>query len=364
MVGELLQRWSIIPHGQRNFIIAVVMMWSFSSVGFIFCDVPLSDIGENKPYILNNEASLRHFLREHDEQWVRFIGMLYTSPLETWWHATNRWSRDLVMMLAKNEEQGERALKAFKEWYSVTPQERLDNMEVQKIPVENLNDFLVEMKLHDDQVHDDVTTLPETVMQLKAQEKFCNATSCITQDIAYTWEEVEKWATTDKAQALGWDNFDPYNREKERRVYRKILALSRLYQSTDPQVWERRYEAEPIDMHTVQSVAYGAIGDVKPRARDDWHITDAAMNKMSKDSKLRRWFENQPNRSLEAVTVMKALNALNVYIQSHDTNTVGWMYSRAIADLRGRMIHAYATDPRLGEVGDNCLNIGRGVCLT
>lgn len=361
---NLIERWRMIPYNQRGFILIVLGMWTFSTVGFVVGEAPLSELEGRKPTILNVEASLRSYLRGSDNALLAFLDALYTSPVEIWWKMTKQWSVEMVTMLARHGIDGERAIQALRNWYLKSPQERLDDMVVAKIPVYNLMDYLDEMKLHDSRVYTDITNFPESVTKLKALQQHCNTTSCISEEIGYDWEEVEEWSLGYHAKRIGWDAYDPYNRDKQRGTYKRLLALSKLYQTSDIQEWERRFETQPVDMDNIFSLAYGVGNETYGRARDDWHITDGMMARLGENSRLATWFKAQETRTLDAIDVAKSLNALNLYLQSHDTNAIGWMNTASIMDLRGKRMEAYATDPLIGEVGRNCLNIGRGVCLS
>lgn len=341
---EVVDRFMLIPEGQRKFLFYLLCMWTISTIGFVSGVPPISEVGGGKVTILNVEASLRHYLRNNDKGILMVMDMIYTSPIENWWKVTRRWSQEIITALCDMGIGADIAIDAFKKWYEMKAIERLRNMELNRLPINEVIEHLE--AIHPgyglENLKPDVTMLADQLEEQPLPENTWGLPH-------YSGRVIDNWLSNNHYER--WANYDPKNREKDRSTYLILRATQEAYQIFDMTALAEGYENGTI---TLQEPGYHT------NRSNDWNITNEDMQ--LHDCKLKSWYDARKDRDTNSDEFKQVLSLANLYIQSHSSNTVGWMNSHALRNVKsGNMI--YSNETNHGKRGEICLALSSNFCM-
>lgn len=303
----------------KQALIYLLFVWVFSTYGYLCGAKPVDQVTREEAQIFNLEASFRDYLSKSDDVLIKLLDFLYRSPVETWWERTKTWSRKLVVAMHRIENIA--ALRAFKEWYNVKPTERVALGKMESLDV----GYILEK----------VLDLNEEDPWQKAKETFAENLPDAVIGRDYGLEDL-KWRPGMKGVPPDWEEVDPLNRRYHRNAYTFIaMALK-------PGTNITQLGPEIFDRHVTMSL-------LRYHRNSDLQITDIEIDKLPNNPMVER-LAQFGQREIGYEEVLTKIKAMNLYLQTHDDNVLGWMSS----------VESKANDPVMLRVYD----IGRkGKCF-
>lgn len=311
----------------RQALLYLLFVWVFSTYGYLIGAKPLDEIPREEAQFFNLEASFRAYLAKSDDMLIRMLDFIYRSPVETWWERTKSWSAKLVLAIHKVNDTA--ALKSLREWYNADPVDRVAIGQMERLSVE----YILEK----------VTELKEAEPWAEALEMFGNSRAEVVGGREYDPDDI-KWSLGIETVPAVWEDVDPLNRRYNRNAYTLIaMALK-------PGADIAQLGPEVLDRNVTRLL-------LRYHRRSDLKITDIDLDKLPNNPLVERLSQFEP-RNIRYQDVLKAIAAMNLYLQTHDDNVVGWMSSMGVRRPNPIMLRNYDIGTKGACVPNTTLCLG------